>query len=124
MERKKELLKIIGNAQEELAAIVSREKSIENREYLGKCYKVRNNFSCPENESDYWWLYLKIIETDDRDFYALRFQVDKYGNFTIEPKTITYNPNNYGCIEISEKEFQDAWKELVDELKSIQRIKR
>jgi hypothetical protein len=41
---------------------------------------VRNNYSCPEKPSDYWWLYTRVVSANKNgNLKTLRFEVDKDG---------------------------------------------
>lgn len=120
--------------QEELRQIEEKEfkKLIEKhypefKKLEGKCFKVRNGYSCPETESDYWFLYVKIqkIEKDDlyqsgenilAHFHGWNFQTDKYGRISIE-----FGYNNYVHSmseenEITNEEFKAAWLQLQTKL--------
>ena len=123
-------MKTKAELQEELRQIEEKEfNELIEKHYPdfkaleGKCFKVRNCYSCPENESDYWFLYIKIqkIEKDDlyklsdnilSHFHGWSFQTDKYGRISVE-----FDYNNYVHSmseenEISNEEFKEAWLKL------------
>ena len=127
-------MKTKAELQEELRQIEEKEfneliekhypyfKTLEN-----KCFKIKNCYSCPENENDYWFLYVKIQKIEKNDLYKLgenifcqfhgwSFQTDKYGNIRIE-----FNLDNYVHSlpkenEISNEEFKEAWIQLQNNL--------
>lgn len=56
---------------------------------VGKCFKYRNSYSCPEKPSDYWWLYRHVIGvTTDSNLMVHQFQTDTYGELTVKRDTI------------------------------------
>jgi hypothetical protein len=84
---KEELQKIIAagfEAREELRAIEDAEKTKANASLIGKCFKYRNSYSCPESDADYWWLYSKVVSVDGEWAQVLRFQTDRNGRVEFE----------------------------------------
>ena len=85
------------------------------------CYKFKNCYSCPEKPSDYWWLYIKILSIDSRDYVnVLEIQKDKHGAISINNRE-SVNLNNYEFrnnryIKITESEWNKGVKRI---LKSI-----
>jgi hypothetical protein len=107
-----ELTKIACEAQEKLAAIKAEEFRRANAPKVGKTFKTRNNFSCPEKPSDYWWLYSKVTRMDnDGMLYATYFQTDKYGNISVCFDHYAYHMQ--GHQQIPAAEFNRAWKKMV-----------
>lgn len=55
------------------------------RKLIGKTFRYRNCYSCPEKPSDYWFLYIKVIGVDRYgSLRVLQFQTDKNGDIRIE----------------------------------------
>lgn len=79
------------------------ENSIEipkKRLLIGKCFKYKNNYSCPEKPSDYWFLYVRIDSlSKDGDLFSTQFQTDMYGKFLFEKREYFQFSDSY--IEIS-----------------------
>ena len=94
---------------------IEREK--ENKKFLGKCFKVRNCYSCAEIESDYWWLYFYINNLEDGETKALSFQKDKNGKISIEKSTWCRPRSDY--IEIAKKEFDSEFEKILVELNGL-----
>lgn len=47
---------------------------------IGRCFKSRNNYSCPEEDGDFWWVYYRVIDVNQEGYYScVYFQTDKYG---------------------------------------------
>jgi len=122
--------------QKQLNAIAKQEeKEMIEREYPkfkefeGRCFKTRNNYSCPEKPSDYWFLYTKITSVKKADIYDTRangpashytgwsFQTDKYGRVNVEKEVRGYIHSL--DKEISEKEFKSAWNKVIDGLNKM-----
>jgi len=121
-------LKAIAKAEEK--AMIE-EHYPEFKKLEGKCFKNKNNYSCPEKPSDYWWLYTKITEIKPDDVYDTRgngvachykgysFQTDKDGN-------ITTRKEDYGYVhslgkEIPKKEFDKAFENMISALNELSR---
>ena len=119
MERKQELQNIVAQARQELGKIEDKESYDRDIKYVGKYYKIRNNYSCPKEEKDYWWLYRMIFGMDENDSLRhFEFQKDS-------DEKIFISPNEYasiydGWIEISSTEFWSQWESLLREMNQIQ----
>ena len=80
---------------------------------IGNCYKYRNCYSCPQNDDDYWWLYVKILGVVSKGyFHTIEFQKDKYGEITIKHNSLFSLLDSFR--EITASEFNDAKKEMLD----------
>lgn len=55
----------------------------ENASLLGRFFKARNNYSCPEKPSDYWPLYSAVVGVQGRNVSLVQFETDKYGDTMI-----------------------------------------
>ena len=75
---------------------------------VGRCFKYQNNYSCPETEADYWWMYLKVVAADGGNLKTLRFEADKDGRITIEPDGLYMVNTIERYEEISATEFTGA----------------
>lgn len=122
--------------QKQLDAIAKQEQKEmiekhypEFKDFEGRHFKTKNNYSSPEKPSDYWWLYTKVLTIKPEDIYdtgingiashfkGYSFQTTKYGNVEIEK-------NKQGYIhslgqEITEKEFIEAWNKLMSTLDNL-----
>ena len=109
---KAQLIKSISDARDKLDAIEKKEKEKTIRPLVGKCFKYRNSYGSDEN----WWLYKKILSISDRAWLnAFMFQKTSRGNWEIHFNE-TYISLLDGYISISEEEFNQAWKECLNEL--------
>jgi hypothetical protein len=113
--RKNELQTIIDNARNELYKIEDNEKMESFNQLLGKCFRYRNCFSCPSSDKDYWYMYMKVTGiSDSGELLILQFEKDGHGDFSIRPDYTNLLLDL--SIEITEKEFNDAWKGFVTEI--------
>jgi hypothetical protein len=111
--RKKALNKVLTQARNELSEIESAERAAENAKLVGRFFKYRNNYSCPEKESDYWYLYTAVERTDaDGGIRQFSFQTDKNGDIRIEPDQWHIGLLS-GYAEIPFQEFDIAWQKVV-----------
>ena len=114
---KKELEETLSMTRRALMEIEDEERKAENQKYVGKFFKFRNCYSCPE-ENGYWWLYIAITGMDEfGTLMAWNFQTDIYGKSEIEKETVFYNSKDH--IEISEIEFREAYSVFVKELNKL-----
>ena len=120
-DRKIQLEEAVIAARSEIREIEHKELIEVNKSRIGKCYKFRNNYSLPSSDSDYWWLYMKILEVDDSGILAMKFQQNKYGKITIEPSHDT-RLSNYGWLEISLSEFVAAWRDIIHKIDNLSPI--
>jgi len=113
---------LINQRNEELEKIAIKKKIWE--EYIGKTYAYRNNcFSCPENKSDYWDVYYKIISYDEdkKRYRYFSFQKDSHGDVTILLKSVYSNNDGTPGADISvttrisEEEFEEAENKILAE---------
>ena len=126
--------------QEELKETIQlEEKEIikkhfpEFQKMIGKCFKIRNNYSCPEKLSDYWFLYVRITDIKEEDLYVsnsgeclsnysgFSFQTDKYGRVNIDTKDRGY-VHSLG-EEIPELEFEKAWNKMIKRIHTLNQAK-
>lgn len=94
--------------REQIWEIESAEKDKEHRRLIGKCFKVRNSYSCPKDNSERWWLYSKVISSIDGSLRAIQFQIDIHGKAELEPDA--YFSNYDGQEEIKATVFQSELK--------------
>lgn len=95
-----------------LHAIRDAERFEENKGLVGKTYRYRNNYSCPEKPSDYWWLYAKVQKIDKHGHLTVfEFQTDKHG--TVTTRTDDYRMHmRDGYQPIPVAKFNKAWRDL------------
>lgn len=105
-------------AQEAISEIETLARREANGPKVGKFYKTRNSYSCPEKPSDYWWVYEKVTRMDESGFlYTTQFQTDKHGKIFIEPDHYAYHMQ-YGT-EIKPAVFSRAWAKLIEDIDAI-----
>lgn len=116
MDRKAELREMMSPMMTELRAIEESERQSELMEYVGKYFKFRNSYSCPNGEEDKWWLYKKVTAEGD-DLTVLNFQRDVHGRIDISHERLFCKLS--GVIEISREEFVAAWETILKEINSF-----
>lgn len=119
MRTKQELIEAINKANEELQEIERKENAELAAGFKPGYYKYHNSYSCPQNESDYWWLYAKTIRVnEDGDTIAFKFEKTKYGYIDIKPEDYFHRIN--GFIEITKDEFETAWLVMIADIMRVQ----
>jgi hypothetical protein len=111
MKNREQLEAEMAPLQRALNKLRDAETRAQSQALVGKCFKYRNNYSCPSKPSDYWWLYIKVTGLSGTWPKTFEFQVDKYSRIEIKTDTTRIRPDG-GYVEISSKEFADAWKRL------------
>ena len=116
MNRKQELEAMIGGLYAELNAIKSAESDAENAALLGKCFRMRNSYSCPKSDADRWWFYCRVVQVADGSLKALTFQNDNQGRITIEDRTHFSALSLADYEEISDAQFLKAWDSFLSDI--------
>lgn len=109
----------LRNTAREAGEAISRHEIAErkkaNLKKVGRTYKTRNSYSCPEKSSDYWWVYEKVTHMDGEGFlHTFCFQTDKNGQICVEEDRFAYHMQ-YGS-PIKSAEFGRAWAKVVDRI--------
>jgi hypothetical protein len=95
------------------------------RKLVGTCWRYRNSYSCPQEPSDYWFAYRKLVGLKDKEqaFIAQEFQIDKHGELRAsgEASVPIYRADHEmtGWKQISAKEYRAALRRaraLIDKL--------
>ena len=94
-------------AQQKLTAIADAKAHEENKKLIGTCWRYRNNYSCPEKPSDYWWMYTIVTGVDGSNIIAFSFQTDMYGTFSAYLNKSVY-PSTLG-EKITRAAFEEAF---------------
>ena len=91
---------------------------------VGKCFRLRNCYSCPEKASDYWWTYYYVTGIAGREWvWVVTFQTDKDGVFGME--TLQVRPRSMmkseagEAEEISKETFNCAFKAFLDSMQKV-----
>lgn len=118
MQTVEELTRIASEAQEKLAAIKYAGWRKDNAPKVGKTFRYRNSYSCPEKPSDYWTMWAKVTRMgEDGILYATQFQTDKYGNVDIKFDQCIHHAQYY--TPCPKAEFNKAWRALLKKLNGI-----
>jgi len=97
---------------QKLHAIRDAERYAENEALVGKTFRYRNNYSCPEKPSDYWWLYARVQGIDSSGYLTVFcFETDKYGAVKISTDKYRFHMND-GYQPVSVAKFNKAWRDL------------
>ena len=94
-------------------------KRAEHQKLVGKTFRYRNNYSCPEKKSDYWWLYTKVVGVDRYgDLITNSFQTDRYGATSFEPgKRLTVLTQGYQPV--SAAQYRRAFDAAIKAVKKL-----
>jgi len=109
---KAKLMKQARSISAKLAAIEDKTWRKEAMPLVGKCFRVRNSYGTDRA----WWLYQKAIQLDpqSRGFIVFRFETASDGKISIDRAEHLYGWNLFsGGKEITQSEFDLAWKELL-----------
>ena len=115
---RKQLELIVISARSELDDLDWKETAKINADLLGKCYKFKDCYSCPEKESDYWYVYKQYLRLEGREILALCFYVDKYDKISLS--LMREHGDLSGWTEIGLQEFWDEWLNLKTKISKFQ----
>ena len=111
-QNKARLIKIISNARNKLSDIEDKEKEKQLKPLIGKCFKYRNS----SGGDDWWWFYQKVLGLNNHTWLEVfNFQKSSYGRWEIHFNDTAISLLD-GFTQISEEEFNQAWKECLTEL--------
>lgn len=99
--------------REEVWALEQIESEKRNAALVGRCFRYRNSYSCPE-PWEKWWLYVKVTGVRGNYLETFRFQDDLQGHIEIESQSWS-SPNLVG-EEITLEEFQAEWQNLLTKM--------
>lgn len=104
MKTKQELQQQLNIIRDQLYEIEMEERAIQANALLGKCFRYKNSYSCPQKESDYWYEYFRADRVVDGNIQGLQFSQDSVGTFRlIEKETKPYHIA--GWEKITKAEF-------------------
>lgn len=99
--------RIIQGKMDDIRAAEAYEQA---KKLVGKCFKYRNCYSCPDSDADYWWLYRRVVSASKDGYVKMfTFQTDKYGQTTIKVED-RFGEFSGNCTQITHKQFQHAWR--------------
>ena len=116
---KEQLQKTINQARSRLMKIEERELFAKHKDLLGRCFRYRNNYSCPK-PNEHWWVFLRVRKVSGRWIYTDQFQTDYNGNSRIEPRVLMSNLTE-GWQEISPSKYRAALDQLFKRAKKVLR---
>lgn len=88
------------------------ERDKKNKPLLGKHFKFRNCYSCPEKPSHYWWVYYKVLAVDGAQITVHRFETDRRGKMTVDFKDLMFwwhGPDS-SYQPTTAADFNKAWR--------------
>jgi hypothetical protein len=118
MKTKEQLQAEVRKLQLQLNKIVEAEDAARDAAYLGRCFKARNNYSCPSKPSDYWWVYIKVTSIKD-GIQGLMFQIDCNGRIDIKPNEFFMAQTLDNDTPITDAQFDKAWLKCLDAAKAL-----
>ncbi len=101
--------------------IEEREVAPKRRALVGKCYRYRNNYSCPQKASDYWWMWVKVVGVDGGNIQVVQVQLDKYGTAGVVPAS-QYVPDGEigaGYQPVTRKQYDKAVRAILGQAKKL-----
>lgn len=109
-----ELREVASEAFGRVSDIETEQRRKQAEVLVGRCFRTRNNYSMPESEEDYWWLYVGVLDTKN----ILKFQVCSMGRVEINHEEgmvgwVEPYSEKRGYKEISREEFDQAFAETL-----------
>jgi len=109
----------LNTIRNQISRVESKELlPLYKKKYEGKYFKYRNCYSCPKDESEKWWMYVKVEKvTQLRWMQGFTFQTDMYGKVAIEQEKAL---SESSCqVAITKKEFDAAYKRMLKRIETI-----
>lgn len=115
--RIKQLQDQLCELRQELSQLESNKRDAENAALVGRFFKYRNCYSCPETESDYWWIYRKVTGVSEGMLETFEFAKDKDGKMSVELDGACTIHSSWR--EIDAKEFAAAWDDFQTDMGAL-----
>jgi hypothetical protein len=85
-----ELRKQSAALRDKIDAHERKEQREAAKALLGKCFKYKNCYSCPQTAKDYWWMYARVVKVGDYGHLQMAtFQVDSNGDVSAKGEKFT-----------------------------------
>lgn len=78
---------------------------------VGKCFKYRNNYSCPDKPSDYWWMWVMVVGESEIGWpITVQTERDKYGRVFVKRDEVGWSDGTPGggYIPVTRREYDRA----------------
>ncbi len=108
----KEVQAKVNKLNGELNKLHDAKQEPECKSLIGKYFKYRSCFSCPEKESDYWWVYSWVKDYKDGKFYVMEFGKNSSNEISFSAEK-RYWFKLDGHISISKNEFWSEYASLL-----------
>jgi hypothetical protein len=120
METLEALQKQARAISDKIGKIESAKVREKNRPKVGKFYRARNNYSCPEKRSDYWWVYAEVTRMDEFGMlYATEIQTDRHGNISIRFDSCIHHAQSWSPT--TRYAYVKAWAKMLAKVKGLVR---
>lgn len=115
-----DLKRDVADRQRRIRELESEAERVTAEGLVGKCFKSRNSYSCPEPD-EFWWLYARVVSTDRfGSLEVIHFEVDHRGDCFIRRvarPAAMFSSGPYS--EIGEGEFRTAWAAFDDRIAAL-----
>lgn len=110
-----------GDFNEIKGYIDEREYAPKRRALVGKCFKYRNSYSCPEKPSDYWWMWAKVAGEESGGIALVSSERDKNGDIRIrrEWHSLWKGELDSNYQPVTTKEYDRAVKSILAAAKAM-----
>lgn len=117
MDRRQQIRMEIAKLRDELHDLEFAEMDPLARAMVGKCYRLRNSYSLPKGDSDYWPLFSRVTGVNDGRVVVMQFEIDKDGKCELHTAGICHPSTNLG-EEISHDEWRAAFIAFMGQIES------
>ncbi len=109
---KKQLEDTLRKTRDQINKIEQTEREQRNAEFVGRHFRYKNCYSCPEKPSDYWWMYIRVTGLKEGVLVVQKFQRDSRGMIAIETDEY-YHQMLCGCQEITKHQYEKAFAKIM-----------
>lgn len=120
---KKRLKQTIETTRSQLLEIENADRDERNKKFVGRYFRYRNCYSCPEKSSDYWWMYFRVIGVREGYLLVQKFQNDNRGRITIETDDM-FSVMLDGTQEIKKQQYEKAFAKTMEAASAVADVAR
>lgn len=91
----------------------------KRRAFVGKCFKVRDNYSSPQKASDFWYDYIRVVSVDGAMLDVVQCFIDSQGTPKMEraSRVSRHGDLPTGWMLIPRAEYDRAFKRVLAKLR-------
>jgi hypothetical protein len=120
--------KQLQKLQREIYEEVTKKETERAKKLIGKCFKFRNSYSCPDGDKDKWWYYIRVIDAQEGRCICVSHEIDKNGDVSVKKgshATQTFDKSTgiqASYIPVGLSEYLDAFNLAVARTEDLRKV--